>query len=77
MIIKNLSKYDVETSEPYLTKDVIGNYVILQDEMITYEQDGLGGNLIYQNENLIDPKPSPEKIFQMMLKGEYRKEWPF
>lgn len=72
MIIDNRNDYAVEISDPYLTKDVLGNYVILQDETLIKHQ-----TLMYSSEILVDDNPSAIKIFQMKLKGAVEKKWSF
>jgi len=66
--------YDVEADEPYLTKDLGGAYVILQNEVLT-RATTIGKAkpvLLYSAEIIIDANPSKEKIFQMKLKGAYK-----
>lgn len=71
--------YDLEISEPYLTKDAVGNYVILQDETLTKQGNGwpIDQVLMHSSEILIDDSPSDAEIFKMKLKGVYRKKWLF
>jgi len=78
MTIDDMTDYDVEIGEPYLKKDALGKYVILQDETMTRNGE-IGSNqiLLYSSEILVDDNPSEAEIFKMKLKGAYRKEWPF
>jgi len=65
--------YKVDYEEPYLTRDIGGKYVILQNEILKcLNPTGNGGPLLlYSSEILIDDNPSDEKIFKMKLAGAY------
>ena len=70
MIAKfDFDDYRFEADEPYLTKDIMGKYVILQDEMIM----GAGASIFYTSEILVNPDPSEAEIFRMKLKGRFRR----
>jgi len=70
----DLADYDVEPDEPYLTKDLLGKYVILQNEVLkcTNPTGNAMPILLYSSEILVDADPSKEKIFEMKLKGQFR-----
>ena len=61
------SGYEVTLGEPYLTKDAMGKYVVLQDESM--ERDGM---TLYFTDQLIDPDPTEEERFRHMLAGTVR-----
>lgn len=70
----DVEDYDVEAEEPYLTKDLGGAYVILQNEVLTTATT-IGKAkpiLLYASEIVIDDNPSEEMIFKMKLKGQFR-----
>ncbi len=65
--------YDIRLSEPYLTKDIMGNYIILQDETLYSKNPTMQGQaLIFMSEILIDDNPSKKEIFKYKLKGAVR-----
>ncbi len=70
----DLIDYEVKPEEPYLTQDLLGKYVILQDEVLKCTNPTSSGKpiLLYSSEVLVDDNPSQEKIFQMKLKGQFR-----
>lgn len=70
----DIKDYDVEADEPYLTKDLGGSYVILQNEILkgTNPTGNAMPVLLYSSEILIDANPSEETIFKMKLKGQFR-----
>ena len=71
--LDKLNDYDVRLSEPYLTKDAMGNYVILQDETLYSENPTMQGHkLIFMSEILVDDNPSKKEIFKYKLKGSIR-----
>ena len=71
--IGSLNDYRMRVSKPYLTKDIMGNYVILQDEILhSNNYDKFGGQLIYHNKILLDDNPSKKEIFKYKLKGAVR-----
>lgn len=68
-----LNDYDVRLGKPYLTKDILGNYVILQNETLYSENPSIQGHeMIYMTEILIDDNPSEKEIFKYKLKGAVR-----
>ena len=65
--------YEVESDEPYLTKDLGGRYVILQDELLKAKNPTENTMpLLYSSQILIDDNPSKAVIFKMKLKGQFR-----
>ncbi len=67
------SDYDIRLGEPYLTKDTVGNYVILQDETLYSKNPTIQGQaLVFMSEILIDDNPSDKEIFKYKLKGAVR-----
>lgn len=71
--LDKLNDYDVRLSEPYLTKDIMGDYVILQDETLYSKNPTMQGHvLIFVSEILIDDNPSEKEIFKYKLKGSIR-----
>lgn len=72
--LDNLDDYDVRISEPYLTKDIMGKYVILRDEVMYSENPTPQGHgLIFMSEILVDDNPSDKDIFKYKLKGAVKK----
>lgn len=68
-----LDDYDVRLGEPYLTKDTVGNYVILQDETLYCKNPTMQGHaLVFMSEILVDDNPSDKEIFKYKLKGAVR-----
>ncbi len=60
----------VRVRKPYLTKDIMGNYVILQDETVFCKNPTIQGHkLIFSSEILVDDSPSEKEIFKYKLKG--------
>jgi len=62
-------EYIVIVGDPYLTTDVEGRYVVLQDEHMFSAEVGSGVDQVYMTEALVDPNPSEEEIFRLKLKG--------
>ncbi len=63
-------EYCMFASEPYLTKDAVGRYVILRDETIfSASVKGEGIDQLYFTEALVNPRPSKKEIFKYKLKG--------
>jgi len=80
MNMQDRKDYDVEVGEPYLSKDIDGKYVILQDETLTMRGKNshpIDQVVMHSAEILIDPDPSDAEIFRMKLKGAIRGSWPF
>lgn len=61
--------YIVVVGDPYLTTDMAGKYVVLQDEQMFSAPSGEGVDKVYETEALVDPNPSEEEIFRLKLKG--------
>jgi len=71
--LDSLVDYDVRLGEPYLTKDMMGKYVILRDETMCSKNSTLQGHdLIFMSEVLVDDNPSDQEIFKYKLKGNVR-----
>ncbi len=69
-IVTDPDDYNVRITEPYLAKDIMGNYVILQDETMYSENSTTQGHdLIFLSEILVDDHPSDKEIFKYKLKG--------
>lgn len=67
-IITDPDDYNVRISEPYLIKDIMGNYVILRDETLYCENPTMQGHkLIFMSEILVNENPSPAEIFKIKL----------
>lgn len=63
-------EYGVHTSDEYLARDWNGKLVILKEETV-FGTDAAGSvDSMYTTEVLVDPDPTPEKIFLYTLKGE-------
>jgi len=72
-IINSLDDYDVRVGEPYLAMNVMGNYVVLQDEVLfSQSASGSGDEMILMTEILVDDNPSDKEIFKYKLKGNVR-----
>ncbi len=70
----NQREYAILVSEPYLTRDWFGKYVILQEESVfSAPKKNIGVDQCYTTEVLVNADPSEEEIFKMKLKGEVRK----
>lgn len=65
-------EYGIHVSDPYLTTDWEGNYVILRDEKVFSAPKGLGVDQFYETETLVDDHPTEEEIFRLKLKGAVR-----
>ena len=71
--LDNLTNYGVRVSEPYLSKNIAGNYVIIQDEVLYSENPTMQGHeLIFMSEILVDDNPSEKEIFKYKLKGDVK-----
>lgn len=66
------NEYIVIIGDPYLTTDLNGNYVVLQDEYTFLAPIGKGVDLVYETEALVDSNPTEEEIFRLKLKGAVR-----
>ena len=67
-LIDDLDDYELEVGDPYLTKDLLGKYVVLQDETLTRYD----GTALTHSEILLDDNPSDHVIFVMKLRGAVR-----
>ena len=66
-------EYAILKGDPYLTKDIAGVYVILQEETIfSSPKKDAGIDQCYTTEALIDPEPSRKTIFEYKLRGAVR-----
>lgn len=66
-------EYAILKGEPYLTKDIGGVYVILQEETIfSTAKKGEGIDQCYTTEALVNPEPSKKTIFEYKLRGAVR-----
>jgi len=61
------TEYKFVAGDPYLTQDLLGKYVILQDETLSRD-----GYVFSHSEILIDDNPSDHVIFVMKLRGAVR-----
>lgn len=62
-------EYIVVVGDPYLTTDIAGKYVVLQNEQTFSALPGKGADQVYETEALVDPNPSEKEIFRLKLKG--------
>lgn len=68
------NEYAILKGEPYLTKDSVGRYVILQEETIfSAAKRGEGIDQCYTTEALVNPEPSDKEIFEFKLRGAVKK----
>lgn len=69
----NQRVYALHVSDPYLTKDAVGRYVILCDETVfSSASKGDGVDQCYTSEALVNPKPTEKDIFAFKLRGAVR-----